>query len=115
MRKVEMNPVCAGLVADPQQHEWSSAEAHLSGEDPARIADVSFWRAAGGASDWVRLLDEPGVDIQLKALRRAGRSGQPSGDKAFTEKMNAQRPAVWAKMAGDPSPSRGVEVLIGRS
>jgi putative transposase len=48
LRYVEMNLVRAGLVADPQCYEWSSAEAHLSGEDPARIADLSFWR------DWWR-------------------------------------------------------------
>ncbi len=78
-----MKPVRAGLVADPRRYEWSSAEAHLSGEDPARISDLSFWRAAGGTAAWARLLSEPEVDVELRALRRATHSGQPLGDQAF--------------------------------
>ncbi|WP_394766543.1 transposase [uncultured Paludibaculum sp.] len=79
LRYVEMNPVRAGLVTDPRSYEWSSAEAHRSGEDPARIADMSFWRAVGGAAAWARLLNEQEVEIELKALPRATHSGQPLG------------------------------------
>jgi putative transposase len=114
LRYVEMNPVRAGLVAEPRCYEWSSAEAHLSGEDPARIADLSFWRAAGGAADWARLLSEPELDVELKALRRATHSGQPFGDQAFKEEMHARRALVWAKVAGEQAPARGVEVLRAR-
>jgi len=33
VRHVEMNPVRARLVREPWRHRWSSAKAHLSGED----------------------------------------------------------------------------------
>jgi putative transposase len=44
VRYVEMNPVRAGMVRGPRDYEWSSAEAHLSGHDRFRIADMAFWR-----------------------------------------------------------------------
>jgi hypothetical protein len=35
------------LTGTAREYEWSSAEAHLSGEDPWRIADMRFWRESG--------------------------------------------------------------------
>ncbi len=32
-RYVEMNPVAAGLVANPGEYRWSSAAPHLVGKD----------------------------------------------------------------------------------
>ena len=37
MRYVELNPVRAGLVLTPDQYDWSSARAHLGGEDTTSV------------------------------------------------------------------------------
>jgi hypothetical protein len=91
-------------------YEWSSAEAHLSGEDSARIADISLWGAAGGAATGARLLSEPEVGGELEGLRRATHSGLPFGDQAFKKEMHAQRAELWAKGACEQASRREVEV-----
>jgi putative transposase len=32
-RHVELNPVCAHLVLSPEKYKWSSAAAHITGQD----------------------------------------------------------------------------------
>src|ERR1035437_245566 len=91
LRYVEMNPVRAGLVATPREFEWSSAEAHLSGQDPWRIADMEFWHQGGGVETWQALLEERENEDQTRALRRATYSGQPFGDQEFLKQIQAQR------------------------
>lgn len=91
LRYVERNPVRAGMVASAGAYEWSSAEAHLSGEDAHRIADMRFWRQEGGAPTWRRLLDEPEMETLTKALRRATYAGQAFGDETFRMQMAALR------------------------
>lgn len=76
---------------------------------------MSFWSAAGGAADWARLLSEPEVDAEPRALRRATHSGQPFGDQVLKEEMDAQRAVLWAKVAGNQAPATEVEVLRARS
>ncbi|MBN9656625.1 MAG: transposase [Acidobacteria bacterium] len=45
---VEANPIRAGLVQQPVEYEWSSAEAHFSGHDRRRLLDMDFFRCSGG-------------------------------------------------------------------
>jgi len=91
LRYVELNPVRAGMVRGAREYQWSSAEAHLSGQDPFRIADMRFWWEAGGLEGWKRLLDEPETEKEVEALRRSTYSGQPFGDDAFVSAMRAMR------------------------
>ena len=110
LRYVERNPVRAGLVAGPREYEWSSAEAHLTGQDPWQIADMDFWRQAGGVERWRQLLDTSEDEFQTRALRRATYSGQPFGDQAFTEQMRAQREELLARADGATSAPGGQRV-----
>jgi putative transposase len=91
LRYVEMNPVRAGLVERPGQYEWSSAEGHLSGQDRWRIVDMRFWREAGGAAEWQRMLEERRGEAEADELRRATYAGQPFGDESFVNEMQVQR------------------------
>ena len=111
LRYVEMNPVRAGLVETSGRYEWSSAEAHLSGQDPWRIADMRFWRDVGGAGVWRRMLAEPEEEAHITALRRATYAGQPFGDEEFVEKMQAQRRDLFAKPAGEEFNKHGLPAL----
>lgn len=100
MRYVELNPVRAGLAPTAREYEWSSAEAHCSGQDPWRIADPRFWREAGGAGAWRGLLAESADETEVKALRRATYSGQPFGDEEFVGEMQARRKSAATGRAG---------------
>ena len=74
VRYVENNPVKAGLVAEAADWRWSSARAHLSGEDDgltnvAAIGrHVANWRAY--LSDGVEAADR---DDEVEAAMRTGR------------------------------------------
>jgi putative transposase len=104
LRYVELNPVRAGLVQAAREYEWSSAEAHCSGQDRWRIADLQFWSAAGGAEAWRALLAEPGDEAQIEDLWWATYSGQPFGDEEFVNAMRTRRVDAAANRARNVSP-----------
>jgi putative transposase len=91
IRYVECNPVRAGLAAEPAEFEWSSAEAHFSGQDRQRLLDMHFFEEAGGIAHWRRLFGEPESEPTYSALRKATHSGQPFGDQAFRDVIRATR------------------------
>ena len=87
---VERNPVRALLVEAPEQFRWSSAEAHLGGEDPRGLLDMAFWREVGGAARWRRLLATPEELAMMRSLQRGTFSGRPVGDEAFVAGLEAE-------------------------
>ena len=91
LRYVEFNPVRANMVRRAEDYEWSSARAHLAGQDPQRLLDMDFWRREGGVSNWVRLLNQGEEESQCRDLRRATYAGQPFGDEEFAERLRALR------------------------
>jgi putative transposase len=115
LRYVEMNPVRAGIVETARSYEWSSAEAHLSGQDPWRIADMRFWKDVGGADLWRQILDDPEEEAQTKALRRATHAGQPFGNDELVEEMRAQRRDLWTKSVAEEFNKHGLPALRARS
>lgn len=76
LRYVELNPVRASLAASPAVYEWSSAAAHLSGEDRASILDLEFWSESGGAARWRELLEEREDPTQTRLLRKCTFAGR---------------------------------------
>ena len=82
-RYVEMNPVAAGLVEQPGDYRWSSARAHLLGEDDALVKVASLLEMVG---DWRDFLSLPSAD-EANVMRRHERTGRPLGGDAFIEAM----------------------------
>jgi putative transposase len=80
IRYVELNPVRARLVAQPQDWLWSSARAHLTATDDALVTMPPI--LANGA-DWPAFLDKPPRGEELDALRRHERTGRPLGSSAI--------------------------------
>ena len=39
---VDLNPVRAKIVEQAVDYEWSSAQAHVTGRDPAKLLDLVF-------------------------------------------------------------------------
>ena len=52
-RYVELNPVRAGLTADPFAWRWSSAAAHLAGQDDSLVKVAALLEMVG---DWRQFL-----------------------------------------------------------
>ena len=95
---VERNPVRAGLVAEPEQYEWSSAAIHLGlASDRWRLADEEIWLRQGGVEGWRSLLAaaEEGADLRL--LRRCTYAGRPFGDDAFVESLENRFQRRWRR------------------
>ena len=103
LRYVERNPVRAGLADRPEAYPWSSARAHLTGQDGEQLLDLHFWREAGGTAAWRDLLglaEEPG---QVRLLRRCTYAGRPFGDEAFLAEWEDRFQRKWRRWAYEHS------------
>lgn len=103
-RYVELNPVRAGLVADPAEYPWSSARAHLLGNpDPLLRSTRPLLEAAG---DWRSWLDSEIDPEQLEALRASTASGRPSGPEDFLRDLELRLGRRLRPRPPGPSPRR---------
>lgn len=81
LRYVENNPVRAGLVEKPWDWNWSSARAHVKGEDSSLpLGDVSQFIEI---KSWRDYLVEPEDKDLVKELKKNTLVGRPSGDMNF--------------------------------
>lgn len=87
IRYVELNPVRAGLVKKPGDYPWSSANAHLRGEDDELVEVQPMLQEIGDWEAFLRLsLDEE----ELATLRRHQRTGRPLGSHDFLRTLEKQ-------------------------
>ena len=54
---MERNPVRAGMVNRARDYRWSSAEAHIVGQDQCGLRDMEWWHREGPAG-WEQHLDQ---------------------------------------------------------
>jgi putative transposase len=76
VRYVALNPVAAGLVRHAEDRPWSSARAHLAGEDD-ELATVAPLRAL--IPDFAALLAAPADPATTARIERAPTIGRPLG------------------------------------
>ena len=68
-----MNPVAAGIVANPTESPWSSAQAHLEKKDDM-------------PPDWKAFL-QLSSDEELRILKRYEHTGRPLGGDSFVKQI----------------------------
>ena len=80
-RYIELNPVRAGLAADPLDWRWSSARFHVSGRPDPLVKPGLLSSLVG---NWAGFLREhvSGID----ALRKHQATGRPLGNAGFIER-----------------------------
>jgi len=83
-RYIELNPLRAGLVADPCDWRWSSARAHLTGKDDALVKVAPLLAMI---PDWRAFLNSALPEAELRDIRRHSRTGRPLGDEAFLSRL----------------------------
>lgn len=83
-RYVELNPVRARLTALPEEYPWSSARAHLSGQDDSLIKVKPMLELI---PDWSLFLASGLSDETMETLRNHEQTGRPLGNEAYVEKL----------------------------
>jgi len=79
-RYVELNPVRAGLVREPWQYRWSSAAAHVKGQDDKLLRAGPLLEMFG---DWREYLSKSISAEEAEEIQRHERTGRPLGDETF--------------------------------
>ena len=79
VRYVELNPVRAGLVERPEDYCWSSARAHLAGDNDALVNVKPMLERVSSWGDFLAVTDS----TKECDLQRHGRTGRPVGTSAF--------------------------------
>jgi putative transposase len=83
-RYVELNPVRARLCRVPWRWRWSSAAAHLAGQDDAVVCVTPLLERV---KDWREYLMEPLEAEQEELWRCHERTGRPLGEPAFVDRI----------------------------
>jgi putative transposase len=84
VRYIELNPVRARLVSKPQAYCWSSARAHISGEDDELVTVKPMLERI---SDWPGLLACEELP-EFADMRLHERTGRPLGREGFVETIS---------------------------
>jgi putative transposase len=99
VRYVELNPVRAGLCANPSDWRWSRVHAHLRGRDDEGVAvDPMLGRIKNGR-DYLQCMDD---DETLEQLREHSRTGRPLGDQSFLDTLVDITGIDWRKRKPGP-------------
>jgi len=104
-RYIEMNPVGADLVKQPEDYRWSSIHAHLEGKDDELVKVAPLLDLI---PDWSSFL-ATSTEEELNLLHRHERTGRPLGDLGFVETLEQilgrtlqpQKPGPKKKSDGD--------------
>jgi putative transposase len=86
VRYVELNPVRAGLVTRAEDWEWSSARAHLKGEDDGLVRVQPILERV---PDWAAFLGSA-VNDNAESLRLHTSTGRPLGSDTFVDALEQQ-------------------------
>ena len=86
VRYVELNPVKAKLCDTAENWKWSSACAHLKGEDD-QITEVK--PMLNRINDWPSYLSMPNSEALIEDIKKHTSTGRPAGVELFIEKLEA--------------------------
>ncbi len=87
-RYIEQNPVRAGIVSKAEDFAYSSARAHVSGEEDAILGERLFEDSQ--RDDYIGLLRSGMSERQLTGIRYSTSTGWPCGEKTFIETMESE-------------------------
>ncbi|MDF2371373.1 MAG: transposase [Rhizobiaceae bacterium] len=107
IRYVTLNPVRAGLVKRAEEWAWSSARAHLAGDDNGVVKVATVLERVG---DFAHYLDEPfDEDAAYASLRRAETIGRPVGDTDWLKMLEKQTGRVLMPQKRGRRPNKEIK------
>ena len=86
-RYVELNPVRAKLAKEPAEYPWSSADAHLKGNDDGFVVVAPLLELV---DDWRSFISGNLSEGEYDTLRKHERTGRPLGSRNFIEMLEMQ-------------------------
>jgi putative transposase len=98
-RYIELNPVRAEIVKKPEDYKWSSAQAHLQGEDDVLVKVEPLLSII---PDWPELLASDLSEEEYETLRLHERTGRPLGSDDFVEEVETRTARVLRKQKPGP-------------
>lgn len=106
MRYIELNPVRAGMAAQPADFAWSSHRHHVGLTVDALITDHPVYWALGNTpferqAAYVRLFEHGSTEAELALIRRSTHGGWLIGSAAAASRLCTPRRAL-AGRAGRP-------------
>jgi len=105
VRYAERNPVRAGIVAQAEEYEWSSAGAHCGLRlDPLLTREFP---PPGVIDDWRGWLATESEE-QTEPLRRHTFTGRPCGSESFVARLEARLQRVLRPQKRGPRPTAPV-------
>jgi len=96
-RYIELNPVRAKLTKKPEDYPWSSAAAHLKGNNDGVVVVKPLLRLV---DDWRELLASGVSEEEYSALRKHERTGRPLGSKRFVGQLEEKLGRVLKPQKG---------------
>ena len=90
---VDRNPVRAGLVQLAGHYRWSSARAHVTGEDEDALLDMAWWKREAPDNRAARLEAEDAET--LAALRNCTYAGRPFADEKLVTEWGERFGRKW--------------------
>lgn len=100
-RYVECNPVKAGLISSAEEYQWSSAKAHLSGDDNELLHQPS-WLEPSEQKTYAEYVKNSDSEAD-NAIRKATKTGRPFGTEIFIDEMEFRlNRSLRPKRAGRP-------------
>ncbi len=102
-RYVELNPVRARLVKQARTWRWSSAKAHLAGQDDRLVRVAPLLERV---DDWSAFLRGGIEEESLKTIRGHERTGRPLGGVAFLKRLEKKTGRVLAPRKPGRKPTR---------
>lgn len=102
MSYIERNPVRAGMIGKAWKYLWSSAAAHVGGDDPVGLLRLEEWLCTMPGQTWKEWLVEPDDEETVGKLRATTRTGRPLGGDSFLSKFGKQVQASPENRAASP-------------
>jgi putative transposase len=87
LRYVELNPVRAKLVGQPELWAWSSAAIHCGASSHNSLVDLERWQIRWDPEAWRQYLAAAGSNSTLAAIRHSTHTGRPLGSADFIKDL----------------------------
>lgn len=85
-RYVELNPVKAEMVSVAQDYRWSSAKAHIAGEDDVLVKTAPLLKLV---PNWRQFLEGEEKGNVEEKIHQHERTGRPLGDISFFDHLQS--------------------------